>query len=291
MKLLLEIEAAITAATGRESRCKSYRMVTGGSINDSRIVTLEDGRDYFVKTHARAGAYPGMFTAEFEALSLLLNTATIRVPRPVTAGVDFIVLETFANGNRKPDWPELLGRQLALLHRQTCCENFGFSQDNYLGTTRQPNRWTNDWLNFWREQRLGWQLQLFAVKTDAGDPLLRLGDRLLTSLDRFLGRIEEPAVLLHGDLWSGNAAADENGNPIVFDPASYYGQREAEIGMMRLFGGFGPRCEAAYAEVWPFQPGSEQRITLYRLYHELNHLNLFGDCYYQGCISTMKSLL
>jgi len=290
MKLQPRIEAAISAATGREAHCKSHRMVTGGSINDSRIVALEDGRDYFVKTHAQAGAYPGMFCAEYEALSLLLNTGTVRVPRPVTVDEDFIVLEVFSHGNRKPDWPELLGRQLALLHRQTSREQFGFNRDNYLGTTRQPNRWADDWLSFWREQRLGWQLQLFAAKTDAGDPLLRLGDRLLTGLDHYLGGIDEPAVLLHGDLWSGNAAADEIGDPIIFDPASYYGQREAEIGMMRLFGGFGPRCEAAYAEVWPLQPGSEQRIALYRLYHELNHLNLFGDSYYQSCISTMKAL-
>ncbi len=110
-------------------------------------------------------------------------------------------------------------------------------------------------------------------------------------LDVLLGEIDEAAVLLHGDLWSGNAAADEKGEPIIYDPASYYGHREAEIGMMRMFGGFGPRCEAAYDEVWPLTAGAEQRITLYRLYHELNHLNLFGSSYYQSCISTMESLL
>ena len=93
------------------------------------------------------------------------------------------------------------------------------------------------------------------------------------------------------DFWSGKAAANEKGEPVIFDPASYYGHREAEIGMMRLFGGFGPRCEAAYAEVWPLQDGYEQRITLYRLYHELNHLNLFGRSYYQTCLSTINSLL
>ena len=291
MSLQQQIETAITMATGRGAHYKNQQAVAGGSINDTRKVTMADDRVYFIKPHARAGRYPGMFSTEFEALSLLLATGTIRVPGPVTVGEEFIVLEAFTSGSRKPDWPERLGRQLALLHRHTRQEKFGFSRDNYLGTTRQPNRWSNDWLNFWRDQRLGWQLRLFAAKTDAGDPLLRLGEILLASLDQFLGRLDEPAVLLHGDLWSGNAAADEKGDPIIFDPASYYGHREAEIGMMRLFGGFGPRCEAAYAEIWPLQTGSEQRIALYRLYHELNHLNLFGGSYYQSCLSTMKTLV
>ncbi len=110
-------------------------------------------------------------------------------------------------------------------------------------------------------------------------------------LDELLGNADEAGVLWHGDLWSGNAAADENGEPIIFDPASYYGQREAELGMMRMFGGFGPVCEAAYQEVWPLQAGADERIKLYRLYHELNHLNLFGRTYYDSCLTTMGELV
>lgn len=110
-------------------------------------------------------------------------------------------------------------------------------------------------------------------------------------LDTYLDCVNEPAVLLHGDLWSGNAMADELGSPVILDPACYYGHREAEFGMMRLFGGFGPKCEAAYAEIWPFEPGFEQRFRLYQLYHELNHLNLFGHAYYAACDSSITSLL
>lgn len=146
-------------------------------------------------------------------------------------------------------------------------------------------------MSFWREQRLGLQLKRLAMITDQNDPLLVKGERLMLKLDSLLGDIDEPAVLLHGDLWSGNAAANEQGQPVIFDPASYYGHREAEIGMMRMFGGFGPRCEAAYAEVWPLEDGSEQRISLYRLYHELNHLILFGYNYYRSCLSTINSLI
>ena len=291
MKLQEQVENAITGTTGRPARIRSFRAVAGGSINDSRLILLQDGREYFLKTHAGAAAYPGMFAAEFKSLLLLAAAGSIRVPQPVAWGEGFIVLEAFREGGRKAGWPESIGRQLALLHRHTRREKFGFEQDNYLGTTPQPNKWTDDWLSFWREHRLGWQLNLFAGKTGADDPLLVLGGRLLARLDEYLGGVNEPAVLLHGDLWSGNAAADENGDPIIFDPASYYGHREAEIGMMRLFGGFGPRCEGAYGEVWPLAAGAEERITLYRLYHELNHLNLFGRSYYQGCISTMKQLL
>jgi fructosamine-3-kinase len=123
------------------------------------------------------------------------------------------------------------------------------------------------------------------------DPLLTLGKMLLNQLDLLLTCEDEPAVLLHGDLWSGNAAANEKGEPVIFDPASYYGHREAEIGMMRLFGGFSRECEDAYQEVWPLQLGHDRRIEVYKLYHQLNHLNLFGNSYYNACLDTVRRLL
>lgn len=291
MKLQGRIEAAITAATGEAARMASMRPVTGGCINDSRIATLEDGRRYFIKQSPGSTALPGFFEAEFVALSLLGEPGVIRVPQPVTFEEEFIVIEAFEEGERGPDWTEHMGRQLAELHLATRARRYGFERDNYLGTTPQHNDWSEDWVTFWRQQRLGWQLDLFARKAGADDPLLALGERLLARLDALIGEPDEPPVLLHGDLWAGNAAADEHGEPVIFDPASYYGRREAEIGMMRLFGGFGPRCEAAYNEVWPLAAGADARITLYRLYHELNHLNLFGRSYYQTCMTTMESLL
>lgn len=285
------IEAAIGAHTGRAARLAHSRAARGGCINDSRIVTLKDGRRFFVKTHAAAAGMPGLFAGEYEVLSLLGRIAVIDAPRPVACAADFIVLEVFNAGKPARDWREQIGRGLARLHRATRANRFGFDRDTWLGTTRQDNRWRTDWPDFWREQRLGPQLALFAGKTDRDDPLLRSGYKLMSALDELLGGIDEPPVLIHGDLWSGNAAANEKGEPIIFDPAGYYAQREAELGMMRLFGGFGPRSEAAYAEVWPLPPGSEQRVALYRLYHELNHLNLFGRAYYPGCLATLNSLL
>ena len=291
MSLQDRIQEAITEALGSKAVFTSASVATGGSINNSSIVPLMNGEQVFVKTNSGSSC-PGMFASEYEALLLLAAPEVIHVPRPIAFGEDFLVTEAFIEGARKPDWQEEMGRQLAHLHRKTQAERFGFEHDNYLGTTQQPNEWSNNWVTFWREQRLGWQLHLYERKTRPDDPLLAMGDRLLAKLDSLLAGIEgEPPVLLHGDLWAGNASANEEGEPVIFDPASYYGHREAEIGMMRMFGGFGSRCEAAYAEVWPLPPGSEERIALYKLYHELNHLNLFGSSYYQQCLTTMEQLL
>jgi fructosamine-3-kinase len=291
MNLQDSIESAITSATGSKAVITASRPVPGGCINNGRIVSLQDGREYFVKSHPNAAQYPGMFEAEYRGLELLAQTRAVRVPLPLACSPYFIITEAMQFAERGQTWHETLGRQLALLQRATHAPRCGFERDNYLGTTQQPNAWMEDWTGFWRDQRLGWQLELYARKTGPDDRLVQLGDRLISRLDILLAGVTEPAVLLHGDLWSGNSAADERGEPVIFDPACYYGHREAEFGMMRMFGGYGPRCEAAYDEVWPRQPGSEDRISLYRLYHELNHLNLFGKSYYQDCISTMEKLV
>ncbi len=291
MNLQARIESAITDASGERAKLTSSDAVYGGCINDSRVVTLTDGRRYFVKTHARARQMPNLFTAEYIALKLIYDTNTIRVPQPIASGDDFLVLEYFQAAPPADNWHQTIGRQLASLHQSTQLDQFGFQCDNYIGLTPQPNDWTDDWLSFWRDHRLGWQLELYSRRCKTDDPLLQLGEQLLNRLPELIGPITEPAVLLHGDLWSGNAGSDEQGQPIIFDPASYYGHREVEIGMMRMFGGFGTACEQAYNEVWPFQPGAEQRICLYRLYHELNHLNLFGQAYYSSCIDSARTLL
>jgi protein-ribulosamine 3-kinase len=291
MTLQSRIEVAISNSTDQEAKFADSKIAHGGCINDSRIVTLKDDRQFFIKTHSQAQTFPKLFETEFEALTLLAEPNVIHVPKPIAFDNDFIVMEIFQAGNPAQDWQEQMGRRLAELHSATKQDQFGFKQNNYLGTTKQINTWSDNWIDFWRDQRLTYQLSLFSEKTNIDDPLLKAGEKLINKLDEFIGNINEPAVLLHGDLWSGNAAANEKGEPVIFDPASYYGHREAEIGMMRLFGGFGTHCEAAYDETWPLQDGSEERIILYRLYHELNHLNLFGQSYYQTCLSTINGLI
>ncbi len=286
-----EVESAISAACNSSLTIVNTRRCAGGSINDCQIVTMDDGRDFFVKSNTAARKLKDMFALEFKALLLLSQPAAIRVPRPLLSTDNFIVMEAYSAGPKPVNWPEEIGRQLALLHRATIKDRYGFEADNFLGTSLQKNAWSESWLNFWRENRLSAQLDSFAEKTSGEDRLLQQGRKLVERLDSILGDVQPPAVLLHGDLWSGNAAATDRAEVIIFDPASYYGHNETEFGMMRMFGGFGPRCEAAYAEIWPFEDESERRIDLYRLYHELNHLNLFGSGYYESCLSTIKALL
>jgi fructosamine-3-kinase len=269
---------------------EGIRSAMGGSINESCLVTLSDGRELFIKTH-RHDTIPGMYASEFRALELLSAPGTLDVPKPLYCDDDYLIMEAFRTGVPGPDWEEQMGRGLALLHQATSQSRFGFECNNYLGTTLQINDWQDDWVVFWRDQRLAYQFSLLKNSLPGDDPLLLAGEKLLDRLDTLLDGEKEPAVLLHGDLWSGNAAANAEGKPVIFDPASYYGHREAEIGMMRLFGGFGPRCEAAYEEVCPFQVGHDRRISIYRLYHQLNHLNLFGHSYYAGCLSAVKNLV
>lgn len=264
--------------------------VTGGSINDCHLLALSGGDKVFIKQHRGPTVY-GMYIAEARALELMAAPGVIDIPRPLYADEEILILEAFTEGTPAPDWQVCMGRQLAQLHQATTTKQFGFECNNYLGTTQQINGWQDDWISFWREQRLGYQLELFAAKGNRKETLVVKGDQLLNQLDDILACDSEPGVLLHGDLWSGNAAANAEGAPVIYDPASYYGHREAEIGMMRLFGGFGAECEAAYQEIWPLQPGHDRRIEVYRLYHQLNHLNLFGGSYYSGCLSTMESIL
>lgn len=290
MDLYTRIEQALSELKQEDIRIENRQQAFGGCIHNSQSLRLSDGSQYFVKNHPQADLYPGLFAAEFKALSLIYQTRTIRVPEPILYEDDFILMEYFQQGEKSNRWHEEIGQRLAQMHLKTQTDEYGFDEDNYLGTSKQINSKTQNWLEFWCENRLAYQLNLFSKKA-GNDVLIKKGYKLVDNLDAILEAIEEPPVLLHGDLWSGNASADELGAPIIFDPASYYGHREAEIGMMRMFGGFGPRVEAAYEEIWPLQDGSERRIRLYRLYHELNHLNLFGGAYYTACLSSIDSLL
>lgn len=291
MEALAQIEAAISAATNTIAKIESTEPQRGGSICKACIANLVDGRRFFIKTHPHWERYPSMFMAEYQALELLSNAGAIRVPEPVAVGAEFIAMEAFNAGPKAHDWQAQIGQQLALLHQSTRQEQCGLEFDNFIGTTPQLNTPIDNWVRFWRERRLNWQLERFSSAGNQGDPLFALGWELSEALDDILKAPPEAAVLLHGDLWSGNASADERGVPIIYDPASYYGHREAEFGIMQMFGGFDRNCYTAYGEVWPLADGHERRIAVYRLYHELNHLNLFGRSYYDRCVATIRAVL
>lgn len=285
-----KISKEISAATGASFFAQAARVIGGGCINSTCLI--EDGtRRFFVKIN-HASSLP-MFEAEAEGLSEIAATGAIRVPSPVCAGVAadsaFLVLEYLelkAGGKRSA---EDFGRRLAAMHRVTDAQH-GWRRDNSIGSTPQINTPADSWAEFWRDRRLGYQLALAARNGHKG-ALQRLGESLLAKLDAFfVGHIPPPS-LLHGDLWGGNYAFDRTGEPVMFDPAVYYGDRETELAMTELFGGFPAAFYAAYREVYPLDSGYPVRKTLYNLYHILNHLNLFGSSYLGQAEGMMAKLL
>lgn len=285
------VAGQIEGATGSRFRMSDATPVTGGCINRAYRIEGEGGR-YFVKLNGAAGLT--MFEAESAGLLELAESGAIRVPNPVcvgsAAGQSFLVLEFIGFAGRGD--PAALGRQLAGLHAVTR-EQFGWWRDNTIGSTPQINTLNADWIRFWREQRLGFQLRR-ASDQGYGGRLQSRGERLLDHLEDLLTEHGPRPSLLHGDLWGGNAAYDESGAPVVFDPAVYFGDRETDIAMTELFGGFGSEFYAAYREAAPLDPGYPVRKTLYNLYHILNHLNLFGGGYgvqAEGMISTLLAEL
>jgi len=251
-----------------------------------------DGREdrLFLKTGpAEAG---DMFAAEADGLREIAATGTLRVPEVhatlVHDGVAVIALEWLDLGAPGAGTQERLGAGLAAMHRVTAREH-GWYRDNTIGATPQINARSTGWCEFYREYRLRFQLDLAARQGYSGR-LQELGGRLLEHLDELFDGHRPDASLLHGDLWCGNQGACGD-QPVVFDPAVYYGDRETDIAMTRLFGGFSGRFYEAYVHAWPLPPGHEIRRDLYQLYHVLNHLNLFGRSYLGRAEALIRSAL
>ncbi len=267
---------AIGTAVGTPLSAPRWAACGGSSLNETWRLDA-GGTCYFVKVNGVA--HRPMLEAEADGLAALAGASVVRVPRPVAHGVAaeaaFLVLEwlDFAGGGRDA----ALGRALALLHRVTGRE-FGWHRDNTIGTTPQRNAIAREWTTFFRDRRLAPQLAL-AAQNGHGGRLQRDGEKLFGAMPALLAGHVPPPSLLHGDLWSGNAARLATGEPVIFDPAVYYGDREADLAMTELFGGFDADFYAAYREAWPIDAGYSIRRTLYNLYHVLNHLNLFGGGY------------
>jgi fructosamine-3-kinase len=181
------------------------------------------------------------------------------------------------------------GRRLAALHHATR-DTFGWERDNTIGLSAQSNPWTGDWAEFFRDQRFGYQLRLARENGLQGGALERL-QRLLEAIPALLKGHSPKPSLLHGDLWTGNWSVDGAGRPVVFDPAVYYGDREADLAMTELFGGFDRDFYQAYNAAWTLAPGYDIRKQLYNLYHVLNHFNLFGGGYAARASALAEQLL
>ncbi|HVE51522.1 MAG TPA: fructosamine kinase family protein [Casimicrobiaceae bacterium] len=261
----------------------------GGNATTSVWSLRVASRRYFIKV--AASQHADMLAAEVEALRAIAATGAIRVPAVYANGearsASYLALEwlDIVEGGRSA----ALGEALAKLH-ETTAPAFGWHRDNAIGATPQPNAWGDDWPTFFRDRRIAPQLAL--ARTHGFDgPLQASGAKLLDRVDRLLEGHRPGASLLHGDLWAGNAGRIDEATPVVFDPASYYGDREADLAMTELFGGFEPAFYAAYCEASPLPPGYPRRRTLYNLYHVLNHLNLFGASYLAQAEQMLEELV
>ena len=253
----------------------------GGGASISAAVDKVTGTKYFIKSANLSSGGGKMLKAEYLGVKEMSEAGAIRVPTPIAYGEwngrGFVVFEylNFCGGGNG----EERGRQLARMHRKISEKGFGFHVDNTIGATPQPNLpWKDDWADFWDEHRLGHMLKLTgnAGLSSADVETLRAKTREL------LSHKPEPS-LIHGDLWGGNAGyAKVDGGivvPVIFDPATYYGDREADVAMTSLFGGFGGDFYAGYEEEWPLPEGHDKRKVVYNLYHILNHEVLFGGMY------------
>ncbi|MCZ7562975.1 MAG: fructosamine kinase family protein [Burkholderiales bacterium] len=283
------LERAIAAATGGGFRIERIAAAGGGCIHRALVLAGTRAR-YFAKLNE--ARFADAFAAEADGLAAL-SAAGIRSPGVVAygtaAGSAYLVLEHLALGRGgDPDY-RALGRALARVHAQAG-ERFGWHRDNYIGATPQRNRSADAWIAFWRDERLVPQLALAAGR-GFGAELLRLGEALRAAVPALLAGHAPAPALLHGDLWSGNAAFLADGTPVLFDPAVYHGDREADLAMTELFGGFPAAFYAAYRETAPLDEGYPLRRTLYNLYHVLNHANLFGGGYAAQAEAMMARLL
>ena len=287
------MNAAIRATIERRigARAATWQC-TGATAWASTFALACGGERYFVKI----ARHPTMLACEADGLQALARTHTVRVPRVVAQGGGgenaWLVLEWLDMKAGAPS--RALGSALAALHRAEAPkgprgELFGWHRDNWLGATPQSNAWCDDWCTFFAERRLVPQLAL--VSANGFTDLAQEAERLIEALPALFAAHTPAPSLLHGDLWSGNAAMLASGEGVVFDPAVYVGDREADLAMTELFGGFGGDFRRGYEDAWPLAPGYAVRRDVYNLYHLLNHVSLFGSAYVARTRRTLSALL
>ena len=283
-----EIAQAITKATGKEFAIAQNTSVSGGCINQGYKVSSDDTQ-YFVKLNDASQVE--MFAAEAWGLKQMYATNTITVPKPICWGTagnsSYIVLQWLnltSGGNNS--WAEM-GRQLAAMHRKGTNSSFGFEVNNTIGSTPQINTWMDNWADFFAEQRIGYQLKL--AKRNGGS--FADTSMIINTVKDKLAIRQPEASIVHGDLWSGNAAIASDGAPVIFDPATYYGDRETDLAMTELFGGFPSAFYRGYNETWHLDSDYQQRKSIYNLYHVLNHFNLFGGGYGNQAARIIKQIM
>lgn len=283
-----QIARHIAQTTEKPFEIEKSHPVSGGCINQGYAVT-GNGLIYFVKINQ--ANQEAMFAAEALGLKQIHATKTIRVPEPICWGIaeksSYLVLEwlEFGGGNSQ-SW-EKMGQNLARLHQVSLSDRFGWQCNNTIGSTPQINTVSNSWADFFAHQRIGYQLRL--AKERGGN--FPDEDQVIPAIREILSQHQPHPSLVHGDLWSGNAAITVDGEPVILDPATYWGDREVDLAMTELFGGFPAAFYRGYNDVFPLDAGYQQRKTLYNLYHILNHFNLFGGGYASQANRMLQEIL
>ena len=290
MQAWQDVIQQIEQASRQKLSLIEVKALHGGDINRVYLLHCEQ-MDYFVKINS--ADLLAMFEVEALGLEELTQTKTLRIPQVITYGVTggdaFLVMEYVALKAMNSATQKQLGEQLARLHQKQQ-DYFGWHHDNYIGSNEQKNTRSDNWVSFWQEQRLNEQLKQAADNGYTGT-IQQLGKVLIQLIPEFFMGYQPQPSLLHGDLWGGNAASDAEGQAVIYDPACYYGDREADIAMTELFGGYGADFYNAYNDVWALDSGYRSRKKLYNLYHILNHLNLFGSGYLHQAEGMMQQLI
>jgi len=286
-KLRQHLSEWISKRCGDTFEITEHRSVSGGCIHQAYLVR-DAKHSFFVKVNQASKA--ALFEAEAEGLSAIRATQSIRVPEPHGFGsigaCSFLVMEAMRFSQPDSAAWSAMGRHLADLHR--CGQQaFGWPKDNFIGDNIQRNDPAENWADFFCKRRLAPQLEI-ARKNG-----IRMPDAqpLLASVERILASHQPSPSLLHGDLWSGNTAFLEDGTPVVFDPACYYGDRETDLAFTEFFGGFPAAFYRAYEDAWPLESGYAERKRIYNLYHLLNHANLFGASYIGQAQQEIRSIV
>lgn len=264
--------------------------LSGGCIHRAfRIMT--DKGSFFLKLNT--SEFISAFISEVHGLEEIAKWKCIQVPKVYAVGTipnqSFLILEYIESKPSTPDMFKVLGRELALLHKKSSSESFGFYEDNTLGSTLQLNTQDFSWSNFFFQNRLFPQLEAIRELYD-DEVVFDTGMQLEIKLSQWFEGLNIKPSLLHGDLWTGNLLANNENKPVIFDPAVYYGHSEAELGIMKMFGGFPDEFYHSYHDVLPLESGFKERLCLYQLYHTLNHYQIFGLAYRESCLSLLHIL-
>ncbi len=282
-----KLKEVLSKHIGTSIELLNFSFVSGGCINQAGRLQTNRG-NFFIKWN-NAKKFPGMFHAEAKGLKLLASSKTIQIPEVIVYAEvgesQFLILSMVVEGSRSKSYWQLLGEQLAQIHKNSSSQ-FGLDHNNYIGSLTQHNNYHHNWIDFFINERINPLLKQAIDKDLCSAQIAKAFESLYKKLPSIFP--DENPALLHGDLWSGNLMVDESGQPCLIDPAVYYGHREMDLAFSRLFGGFNPEFYTAYNSVFPIASDFEARVDLYNIYPLLVHSLLFGGGYMAQVMQILK---